>query len=352
VPPGLFKNMTQLKITPLKFDAASVPDGTLLRFDLDAADLSTNAAVSTFTQNIKLTIDARGLSNASAGSNWFVAYRDPNDEHAWHKLPVVLDDVQGVIQANLGHFSSYIAGSEPGEWHYQWALPTVSTFSGAATYNYSVKIPVGRGGLSPNVDLSYSSRGIDGLVIGNFDDGPIGMGWSISDIEISRDGVYLDRDIPTGQMAMHHRDQFTLAMNGTGNAIFPAPGANPQTDATVRYYVENAPQLFVQRVRIDSTNMYWMVRTAEGTTYRLGYTPDAVIRQTVVRGPLINIDYASGSTITNTSDVIRWRIDTTTDVLGNQIQYDYIGNAAPNDWTYSDSYDPWSPGRPSTLITK
>src|SRR3972149_1739919 len=67
VPLNLFKGQTRLQITPMKFDGASVPPGTFLRFDLDALDVNTNAALTSFAQPITLTLDMRGLANVPAG---------------------------------------------------------------------------------------------------------------------------------------------------------------------------------------------------------------------------------------------------------------------------------------------
>ncbi len=325
VPVGVLDEAARLSITPRSFDQATSPAWMKLRFDLNAQNINTGAAISAFDQPLTLTLDLRSFPGFVPGQSWFVAYQDSDNPNQWHKVSAEWLDTTGVLQAQITHFSNWGAGSEPGRWHYQWQPPTVSTFSGAATFNYPIAVPAGRHGLTPNIDLSYSSRGVDGLVLSNGDQGPIGLGWSLSDIEISRNGVHLASD--GAHIRLYHPDSFSLALNGSSYTLRPV---NATTDNVVQYYADQAPQLFVQRIfaptdsNTNPDRFYWIVKTGEGTTYRLGYTPDSETGQLMLPNAAVGpiVDGHKGADIDNYSG-IRWRVDTVTDVYGNQIQYDY-----------------------------
>jgi RHS repeat-associated protein len=313
VPPGLFQRSTRVKIAPRVTGSGSLK----VQFDLTAREVTSGAELTEFAQPITLTVDMRNLPDFTPEQNWFLAYQDPANPNVWHKVDSEWQDAAGIVQARITHFSTWGAGSEPGQWHYQWQPPSVSTFSGAATYHYPIPVPPGRNGLTPNVDITYSSRGVDGLVLSNQDEGLFGLGWSMADIEISRNGVYARAD-----GAMIHPDSFSLALNGSRYALQPAAGSII-TEALVTYYAEQAPQLLVQRIytptAVDTNpdRIYWLVKTGSGITYRLGYTPTAESGQS---GWLL-VD-GHGGALGNYSG-LRWRADTVTDVSGNQLQYDY-----------------------------
>lgn len=303
------------------------PEQMPIRFTLNAYRVRDGAAVGTFNAPLLLAFDLRGIEGVAPGAAWVIAYRDERDETLWHRLGATTHDPAGLISASALHFSEWYAGPDPGAWHYRWNPPAASTFSGAATYRYPIELPPGRGGLTPNIDFSYSSRGVDGLVLSNQDQGPLGLGWSLNNIEISRNGTELYDD--GAHVFVMHADNFQLVLNGASYDLQP----NGSTSGSiVNYYAKDGPQLFIQRIydpaatTANVDKFYWIVKTPDGTTYRLGYTLEAESGQS---GFVTTVGHAGAQA---GRSGIRWRVDTATDLYGNQIQYDYVT------WTQTDNY--------------
>ncbi|MCI0399471.1 MAG: hypothetical protein L0322_31680 [Chloroflexi bacterium] len=65
------------------------------------------------------------------------------------------------------------------------------------------------------------------------------------------------------------------------------------------------------------------MQTPDGTTYRLGYTGDSQTGQLIREGTLETLGNQNQGESADYGG-LRWRVDTVTDVHGNQIQYDYF----------------------------
>ncbi|MBE7529150.1 MAG: hypothetical protein HS099_05395 [Ardenticatenaceae bacterium] len=233
-----------------------------------------------FSKPVRLIVDLRSWMQELDASyqtwTYYLAYQDKNDPDIWIEVPLDVYQPDGLLSAEVTHFSNWAAGVRPDRWNPSWTPPTVSAFSGAVTYNYPLELPPGRRGLQPAVSLSYSSRGLDGR-IRDGESGPLGDGWSLGGISVVRVGVTMDSFY--GVPRTVHPDKFRLVFNGTGHELFPAAGANTTTDATVRYAVKDAPGYYLERNYSASTpntdGIYWILITPDGTRYRLGYFADA-----------------------------------------------------------------------------
>ncbi|MCC6189857.1 MAG: hypothetical protein IT318_12550 [Anaerolineales bacterium] len=306
------------------------PEDAPLQIDIEAAGVTRGQPVRAFDQPLRLVFDLRDLPGAGPARSWYIAYQDANDPTQWQRYPTTVHDAAGLISTQTDHFSGYVAAPDGAAWHYRWNPPTVATFSGAATYRYPIEVPPGRAGLTPNIDFSYSSRGLDGLVLTNQDQGPLGLGWSLNNIEISRNGTHLADD--GANLRMQHADNFVLVLNGASYTLAPSGST---LAGTVRYYAQDGPQLFIQRIYdanaagANPDRFYWLVKTPDGTTYRLGYTPDAESGQSA----FIDVGGHAGYPGAGSYSGMRWRVDTVTDVSGNQIQYDYAA------WNQNDYYN-------------
>jgi hypothetical protein len=219
-----------------------------------------------------------------------------------------------------------------GGWSPQFNEPVVSTFSGAATYQYPIELPPGRNGLQPTLGLSYNSKRVDGLLQWQSSEW-VGLGWNIETIDIVRTGI--------GEMWpgnpdfwLKYDNVFRLIMNGASYDLQPASGSEDQLYG--RYYADDMPGLYVERINSCSngncndllggspanvTTEYWIVKTSDGTTYRLGYQADAeqVIFRTANDGGQ-SYPY-SGPVWAHTA--YRWRVDLVTDIHGNTTIYQY-----------------------------
>lgn len=304
-----------------------------------------------FHRPVYIAIDLRKVEGMpEAPEAWFLAFRDDNEPLTWRYHTATAHDEAGLISAAIETFipttATLVAGGvaegvavaldnsltddplpndgTPSPWRYQWQLPTVSSFSGAATVSYPIPVPPGRAGLQPNIDISYSSRGLDALTFTDgMDQGVLGLGWSLNNIQISRDNTKLLWD--GAHYVMHHGDLFSLVLNGQSHRLFwLSTSGNTRT-----YYALNAPQLRVRQIYdpnaagSNSDKIYWTVQTADGTTYRLGYTEDAETGQTVWPASMLQTMGNQAAGARTDYGGLRWLVDTVTDVHGNQIQYDY-----------------------------
>lgn len=141
--------------------------GLALQFELNAVtDDATATPVHGFAQPLELRVDLHGLVDWDAMPYWqyaFLAYRD--EQGQWIELPTRR---QGdILLASLEHLSAF-GGGTGNVYDSGWLLAFndahVATFSGGLSYDYPIQVPTGRGGLTPDLRLSYNSRRIDGIL--------------------------------------------------------------------------------------------------------------------------------------------------------------------------------------------
>ena len=320
---------------------------TLVQFQLELFSAKTGEQMGEFDHPVRLMVDLRelGLTEEQIASpNFYLAYRDENDPNLWRDVPITIHQEEGLISAELTHFSDWTAGWRPSAWAPSWTLPAVSEFSGAATYSYPIEVPPGRGGLQPNLALSYSSRSLDGA-IRSVSQGNVASGWSIGDSYIIREGGGLEwgSGTPYGHFTLTHKDNYRLVLNGVGYELI-AEGS-PSNPDSMRYYAKNMPSLKVVRLYypIGSSNqapneegLFWSVTTPDGTKYRFGYFNDSEAWARTEHPTLYNWEGHQGhqvvgdiSPVSSRTSTYAWYLDTVTDVHGNQMTYTYesqVGN--------------------------
>ena len=226
---------------------------------------------------------------------------------------------------------------DEGGWVPQFVNPVVATFSGAATYEYPIEVPPGRNGLQPSINLSYNSKRVDGML--NWEGSEwVGLGWNIDVVDIVRTNVRYKYNTQWITYGANGEDTFQLILNGTSYRLIPTtPGQR-----NGRYYADSAPDIYIERIndcngddncsnnnggsRVNKTTEYWIVKTSNGTTYRLGY--EAQSEQVLYRTP--NCDPScddAGSPYSGPiehNSAYRWRVDLVTDVYGNEMKYEYV----------------------------
>ncbi len=216
-------------------------------------------------------------------------------------------------------------------WTPQYNEPVVSTFSGAATFSYGISTPPGRRGLQPSINLNYNSKRVDGILTGRTPEW-VGLGWNIDAISIVRTGI---KEMWPGNQDfwLTYDNEFQLTLNGASYDLKPAAAGQLKG----RYYADGAPGLYLERIndcsgdnncynnnggsRANKTTEYWIVKTSDGTTYRLGHNSDS--EQVIFRTTNISVNGPySGPAAEHTA--FRWRVDQIVDVYGNEIEYQYI----------------------------
>lgn len=295
-----------------------------LQFQVEILDQGKTDQVQKLERMSRLVVDMRhfGIDLDVAGGSFYLAYEDENEPDVWVEVPIEVYGSQGLISADVPHFSNWQSGWRPEAWALEWRPPTVNEFTGAATYQYPINIPAGRAGLQPSLGLSYNSASLRGA-IRKVSYGSVATGWALSDISITRSGI------TNGPDYWLFPDTFRLAFNGTGGRL--VKGAT--TNGVTTFYVEDMPNIQVLNYGgrtwdVESTgNTYWIVKDGNGVTYRLGYTDDSISFQ----------DARSNNGDTK-RELIAWHVDTVTDAFGNQINYSYIRPTRHENWGF---WCPW-----------
>ena len=280
VPKDAFAEPVQLTISPVKTPAAAEVSQT---FQINAYTLA-NGTERQPERSLLLALDAG--TPLPAGS-----YFGQLDQAGGRWLVPSLSQHGATLYAlnlpNLGSWSlvqpDAPTGETPSPWRYEWQVPAVSQFSGAATFQYPIELPAGRGDLTPNIDVSYNSAALNGLIFNDGQDiGPLGSGWALNHIEISRQLVEVGQN---GSWFLNHGDRFALVLNGQSYQLERTGSA----ENTSRYMAVNGPNLKIELHRanpaatpgLNSHGLYWTVTTGNGTVYRLGYTEAAETGQGV-----------------------------------------------------------------------
>lgn len=161
----------------------------------------------------------------------------------------------------------------------QGGPPSVSSFSGAATYKIPLEVPPGRAGITPNLALTYNSY---------CQNGPLGVGWSLDLGSIQRS---------TKWGLCYSCKDFTATINGSQAELVQRPdwGANAY---------EAKSEGDFSRYILNPTTGGWEVTTKQGTKYYYGST--TLSRQ-------INPNYGT----------FKWNLDRVEDLNGNYMTIFY-----------------------------
>jgi hypothetical protein len=336
---GTFSEEVEVRLRSLPVETEGIKYGSQLRVQIEIIALSTGELIESLSKPVHVVAD---LSQSDSGNSlaWFIAFQDEANPYLSYQPEAVIHNETGIFSITTNDLTQVMmmgveesGGDVPSPWRFRWDLPSVSTFSGAATYQYPIELPPGRAGLTPNIDIAYSSRGVDTHIFTDgMDQGPLGLGWSMNNIEITRDKTDLSSD--GAHYHWKHGDQFSLVINGSSHQL-----ERISTSGYIRnYYAKDAPGLRIRQIYDDSSvpsgqinqdKLYWTVQTPDGTIYRLGYRPDAETGQDISPRVTPTLLDTTGTQQVG-ADIhyggLRWRVDTVTDVHGNQIQYDYYDN--------------------------
>ncbi|EGG95113.1 Rhs family protein [gamma proteobacterium IMCC1989] len=176
-------------------------------------------------------------------------------------------------------------GSTPGEF---------SVESGAANFVLPLDTPAGRGGMQPQLALSYSGGGANG---------PFGVGWGLSGASaIYRCGATWAQDGFTGGIGFNSKDRFCL----DGQRLIRVDNANGQGVAEFRTEVDSYAQ--VKAFGGSASNpTYFIVKTKAGQTMTFGGS--------------------SSSQIIDNKGTLKWALRRINDTTGkNPINFSYSFN--------------------------
>lgn len=292
----------------------------LFQFQIEMA--AGGRTLTQFEKPVRLVVDLRafGYDLSETGGKFFLAYRDEDNPNEWIEVPVTTHQSDGLISAEVMHFSDWTTGWRPEAWAPQWRLPTVSEFTGAATFQYPFELPPGRSGLQPTLGLSYSSSALNGA-IRDVSLGRIATGWSINEVSIVRTGIKFSG------VFLAYPDTFRLVLNGVGYELTKDVNAAGNVQ---RFYAKDMPSLRI--LSYDGRNYnnnnggYWIVETGDGTHYRLGY----MSHTKTLQNQELNCNQHQQRNCTGDMEVTAWHLDTVTDRHGNQMTYHYSNSYVSN----------------------
>ncbi len=165
---------------------------------------------------------------------------------------------------------------------------------GAGIYVYPIDIPPGRSGLQPIISLNYNSH------LTNQRSSIVGTAWTLNENYIFRDVDYSFSDTSD--------DKFKLILNGQAyDLVYDSSDGKYHTQVESYLYIKNMSG------GNNTNNIYWIVKTTDGTTYRLGYNNNSELTSNLY-----------GYTT-------KWSLDLITDTDDNNIYYSYKEDPYSND---------------------
>lgn len=186
--------------------------------------------------------------------------------------------------------------------------------TGTSSYGVGIALPPGRAGLQPKVRLSYNSGQGNGLA---------GLGWSL-------DFSCIKRQTDKGFPGYGQTDTFVFQ----GEELVPLNNA----DRDWRCENESGFQRFRQiDTNADLVPDAWEMRDRDGTRHLFGQYRGEGARWSAVVHPDIFDDRQPA---THQSSTYCWMLDTTIDLHGNRIEYEYTARTGilyPSRITYGHS---------------
>ena len=259
------------------------------------------------------------------------------DKKKWVSIPRdSIDSKNRIIHSNTTHFTDYINGiiQVPESPETNAFVPTMlsdleaanpaaemtlisppkASQKGTATISYPIKIPAGRNGMQPNINLQYSNEGGSGW---------IGLGWNITTPAITLDTRWgvpefnsgLETEIYqlNGEQLMYpdnylpHRHEGDL-QSGVSTEL---QQRSAHTTGNSKRFTPRKQGSFakIERLGNSTGSYYWKVTETNGTVHwyggnENGFEDDAVIKN-------------------DAGNVVHWALFMTEDVFGNNIQYEY-----------------------------
>jgi len=240
VPAGAVRGRTRFTYAPVT-DAPNPPPGLRFAFRLEAQD-EQGQAVREFPAALVLTVAYR----LPPDTPWPGLFYYNATTGAWPAVANHYERQRGQLAAHLDHFTLFAIASnlvdfefDPGP-RVRGAQPQL--FSGSIGYTYPFALPPGRGGLTPQLGLTYSSSRHE-REMGHYS--MVGHGWDI----LGASYVSRNPSNPGGQ-------PITLVLNGATYTI-----------DTTTWVVKEDPFLRVSAYYENSDYVGLQVKTRDGTLY-------------------------------------------------------------------------------------
>lgn len=292
--------------------------GRLLLFTLTAT--AGGAPVAGFDAPVAVTLAVGDLKSDDPTAPAPAVSTAPAEAENWTPVESATDPATGALSFTTTHFSAYQATTDPELWKLTYNPPGASAYSGSATYSYSIELPPGIGGLTPDLTLSYSSRAAEGHTYPAMSQG-FGAGWGLPQAQINNGSsgrMYTDDLGGTQGNTDFDKNAFTLVLNGMNYYLNPPSTAGRYGT----YKAIGSPELFIlYAADLTIPNVsgeYWLVRTTDGTTYTFGRTEDA-------EQVIWPVEEARNTAQPRNDrfSPYNWKLNSIVDVHGNRVEYVY-----------------------------
>ncbi len=244
----------------------------------------------------------------------------PTADENWTTVESAFDPAAGTLAFTTTEPAAVQAATDPELWRLEYNPPGASAYSGSATYSYPIELPPGIGGLTPDLTLSYSSRAAEGQTYPAMSQG-FGAGWGLPQAQINNGSsgrMYNDDLGGTQGNTGLDKNAFTLVLNGMNYYLNPLDTAGRYGT----YKAIGSPELFIlYAADLSIPNVsgeYWLVRTADGTTYTFGRTEDA-------EQVIWPVEEARNTAQPRNDrfSPYNWKLNSIVDVHGNRVEYVY-----------------------------
>lgn len=217
----------------------------------------------------------------------------------------------------------------------QWSA---GSSSGAFSYAYPISVPDVPGSLTPSVSLDYNSQSVDGRTSStNAQSSWIGDGWDYAPGFVERSYASCSDDTANGTPKTSDEcwsddvDTLTLSLNGSSNTL-----VHDDKTGTWHPQGDNGEKIEARTdtVNGDNDNEYFVVTTADGTTYYFGrnrlpgWASGDATTNSVFTAPVYGNDsgepcHASTFAASWCQQGYRWNLDYVVDPHNNAISYWY-----------------------------
>ncbi len=250
------------------------------------------APVHTFALNPTVTFHFSAPELAGLNPSNLAFWTQDPLSGAWVAIPATVDGVNGTVTAVVSHFSLVGATDTP----IVDAAPlldrhNVDLHMGFATIRVPIEVPPGRGGLTPDLGLSYDSARVDEMRLYSSLSGWTGTGWSLSVGSIQASYGW------TGGT------RYFLDSSGYGGEMLQ--------DSASTWHLADEQYARISNT-VDGSTGYvtsWTVTDKQGRQYVFG-GDDAHRRWYNVSAP-------------NPRQYYQWDLASVQDVFGNAIRYSY-----------------------------
>ncbi|MCB0127816.1 MAG: hypothetical protein KDE58_36375, partial [Caldilineaceae bacterium] len=293
-----------------------------------------------FDKRIELTVDVAWLLARGVDPEQFTLYTREDAGQAWSRVPNVrYDDRRQAFVAKTSHFSEYGLGLNNetiGD-----SLPEISAFSndlftGAATVNYPIDLPVGPVGMGPALSLNYSSANVDAARFDNNKNTSYGyrvqadlagLGWSI-------DGLGYIAHVDVGDNGTPNRYSFVL---GGTSEEFDLDQPFTNSFAKIEKNLQTVIDSQDSNIRVYNTGS-WTVTTPDGAKHTFGGAP--VDPRTPVANSNQGVIMEDWGTQFPNRVVNKWFLQKSVDSNGNYVEYHYRSDERTANCGGSAAYDP------------